>query len=90
MPLGSMTIVVGMNATPYPLYASGPATATGYGMPFAETNVLMTGEASVVSMARNATFGPASLRYAAIMSGVSARHGGHHVAQKFTTKTFPV
>jgi hypothetical protein len=27
--------------------------------------------------------------YTLIKSGISARHGGHHVAQKFTTTTFP-
>src|SRR5437588_8738662 len=29
------------------------------------------------------------LRAAATRSGVSARHGGHHVAKKFTTTTWP-
>src|ERR1700733_7200158 len=49
----------------------------------------MIGAVSVVSMPRNATSGACSLRYAAFMSGVSARHGGHHVAQKLSTVILP-
>src|ERR1700683_3473333 len=88
-PCSSSTIVVGMYAMPKPLYTSGPANAAGYGTPFAERNVLMIGAVSVVSMPRKATSGACSLRYAAFMSGVSARHGGHHVAQKLSTVTLP-
>src|ERR1700733_14333140 len=49
----------------------------------------MIGAVSVVSMPRNATSGACSLRYAAFMSGVSARHGGHQVAQKLSTVILP-
>src|SRR5580658_2533092 len=74
---------------PKPLYVSGPARAVTYGTPRAERNVRTTGAVSVVSMPRNATSFACSFLYAATRSGVSARHGGHHVAQKLRTTTLP-
>src|ERR1035437_2724797 len=91
MPSGAITNVVGKARTSYAFEnALSPSIACAYGIAFAATNARTIGAASVESTPRNTTSPlPLSFFAAAIKSGVSSRHGGHHVAQSFKTSVLP-
>ena len=83
--------MVGNARTSYALEnALSPSIACAYGIDFAARNARTIGAASVESTPRNTTscFAP-SFFAAAIRSGVSSRHGGHHVAQSLSTSVLP-
>ena len=85
-----MTKVLGYARTSYALAKLWSSIAVGYGMPFAATNARTIGAFSVESTPRKTTSPPRPNFFAAAMrSGVSSRHGGHHVAQSLTTTVLP-
>src|SRR5471032_2049341 len=91
IPFGSITNVVGKYRISYALANTRPASiACAYGMPLAATNARTIGASSVESTPRKTTFEPCSAAYDLSRSGVSSRHGGHHVAQVLITSVLPL
>src|SRR5471032_551341 len=90
IPFGSITNVVGKYRISYALANTRPASiACAYGTPLAATNARTIGASSVESTPRNTTSEECSDVYDLSRSGVSSRHGGHHVAHMLMTSVLP-
>ncbi len=90
-PSAEITYVVGYARTSYVLENDLSASiAVEYGIALDAMNARTIGAASVESTPRNTTSPlPPSFLAAAIRSGVSSRHGGHHVAHSLSTSVLP-